>query len=155
MHKFLEKKIGKNLKFTHYKLKNLEYNSTVNILSLLERYNMKKVLLASLLAFSGLFGIEELKKACDSQDWEACVKLGVAYYKGDGVDEDHEEAHTLYEWACDKGHNLDGCFRAGSFYFLGHGTEHNHDKAVLYLKKACDGGHEKGCKMYDRALHEE
>lgn len=116
---------------------------------------MKKIFFVLLFMFSCVFGVEELRKACDNNDWDACVNLGIAYYKGEGVEQDYEEAHTLYEWACDKGNNLEGCFKAGTFYAIGQGTEHNNKKALSYLKKACDSGLRKACNMHERILSEE
>jgi len=116
---------------------------------------MKKLVFLALLWAASLFASEELQKACDGGDWDKCVELGIKYYKGDGVEKDHEKSHQLYEKACETGHNLNGCYRAGAFYAIGQGAEHDHDKALLWLKKACDGNHEKACKMYDRVLHED
>ncbi len=62
---------------------------------------MKKILLIILLSVI-LFAtnFEENKKACDSGVMDGCHKLGLMYFKGDGVTQDYAKAKELFNKAC-------------------------------------------------------
>ena len=77
------------------------------------------------------------KKACDGEYVRACVNLGVAYRKGEGVKADAPKAVLLYKKACDSGYLL-GCANLGSLYEQGLGVKKDAQKAAEIWGKACE-----------------
>jgi len=65
--------------------------------------------------------------------------LGVAYYKGDGVEQDHVEAAKWFRKSAEAG-DADAQFNLGIMYRNGEGVEKDHVEAVKWYRKAAEAG---------------
>jgi TPR repeat protein len=73
--------------------------------------------------------------------------LGVSYFNGQGVKQDHFAAADLYKKACDGGVTI-GCFSLGLLYEYGKGVRQNTQKALELYGKSCDMRNQGGCDAY-------
>jgi TPR repeat protein len=71
---------------------------------------------------------------------EALLRLGVCYYRGDGVPQSYERAAVLYQQAAAKGH-ADAQFNLGYLYLKGRGVSESSKMAAELWKQAADKGH--------------
>ena len=86
--------------------------------------------------------IERLQKTIlDSQMIiiDAKYKLGCCYYKGEGVEQDFEQAFNYWNEAAYLGH-IKAIYGVGCCYHNGKGVKKNIDKALKYCKIAADAG---------------
>ena len=93
--------------------------------------------------------VQLYQKACDNEEMSGCLKLGYAYYFGDGVTKDFGKAVQLYQKDCDGG-EAEGCLYLGSAYYKGNRAARDIDKAMKFFQKACDGGYLAGCDMLQK-----
>ncbi len=93
-------------------------------------------------------GVEKLSKACNLNDSNSCVGLGLLYYK----EQDYFKAKELFGKACIL-NNGGGCFGLGRLYYDGLGVKQDFTKAKELFGKACDLGNQDGCELY-RMLNE-
>ncbi len=87
---------------------------------------------------------ELFSKACDANNANGCMDLGIMYDTGNGVKQNKIKAVQLYTKACDGG-NAKGCLNAGLMYGNAEGVEGDYSKAFKLLSKACEGKNAKGC----------
>ena len=78
--------------------------------------------------------------------------LGYMYAHAQGVNQDYQKAHHLYQLAADQGLS-DAQNDLGRMYYYGHGVNQDYQKARLLFQFAADQGHDNaqnnlGC-MYD------
>jgi len=93
---------------------------------------------------------ELFAKGCKDKDEYSCIKLGLMYAKGEGVQLNIKKARNILRRACKKGHTS-GCYELGMIYYQGlNGTKQNKKKAKLLFGTACNLGHERACEMYRR-----
>jgi len=74
------------------------------------------------------------------QHQQAQYELGVAYYTGEGVGEDEEEAVRLFELAAEQDHAA-ACYMLGDCKLDGIGTDIDRSTALKWLVKASQLGH--------------
>ena len=79
-------------------------------------------------------------KAAGEGDAEAQFKKGLMYAKGEGVEQDHEEAVKCYRKAAEGG-NIKAQYNLGGAYHFGEGVEQDHEEAVKWICKAAEQGH--------------
>jgi len=89
------------------------------------------------------------KKACDNENYNACVRLGILYFTGDGVKENHKKAKKLFRKSCKKRYSQ-ACYHLGTLYKRGgNGVKINYKKARVYYGAACKMGLIKSCDQYN------
>ena len=96
-----------------------------------------------------------VREAAEQGDADAQFKLGVAYYKGQGVTQDYAEAARWYRKAADQGNANAQCY-LGSLYAVGRGVSQDYAETARWYRKAADQG-DAECQetlgyMYDSAL---
>ena len=64
---------------------------------------------------------------------------GVAYYYGNGVKQDYNEAAKWFRKAAEQG-NADAQYNLGSAYFYGNGVPQNYNEAAKWFRKAAEQG---------------
>src|SRR5262249_32493942 len=84
------------------------------------------------------------QRACDGDEFSACVSVGNQYANGNGVTRDEARAVALYSKACD-GQDARGCSDLGFMKEYGRGIERDLPGAAVLYQKACDGGDMLGC----------
>ncbi len=88
-------------------------------------------------------------KACDNGDMKGCVKLGVLYFTGDGVKENHKKAKKLFVKGCKERYSL-ACYHLGTLYKRGGtGIKRNFRKSRMFYALGCKIGLEKSCEQYN------
>ena len=88
-------------------------------------------------------------KACKKKNMEGCVRLGILYFTGDGVEEKHKKAKKLFIKAC-KAMYPQGCYQLGTMYKRGgNGIERNFKKSRFYYAHGCKLRFEKSCVQYN------
>ena len=88
-------------------------------------------------------------KACDSGNKHACIKLGLLYASGDGVNQDTRKAKKLFVEAC-KARYSKGCFNLGVLYKQGaDGVKQDTRKAQMAFSRACYIGDQRGCEQFN------
>ena len=95
--------------------------------------------------------LKKYKDVCALGQKDACVKAGVLYAKGHGVEQNYKKSLELYKKSC----HLDsdeGCYLAGMTYALGKVNEDNPTKTFNYLMKACNLQHGESCNLVARIL---
>jgi len=97
-----------------------------------------------------LTGASELyAKACKKQNMEGCVKLGILYFTGDGVEENPKKAKKLFIKACKAGYP-EGCYQLGTLYKRGaKDIERNFKKSRFYYAHGCRLRLAKSCAQYN------
>ncbi|UQA62790.1 tetratricopeptide repeat protein [Polyangium aurulentum] len=88
--------------------------------------------------------LAKLEKSCNERNGDACFALGVAYYKGEGVEKDMPACVALMRKACDAGH-AEGCFNVGTALFHGEGVAANKPASIPLFEAACKGGSDGAC----------
>jgi TPR repeat protein len=79
----------------------------------------------------------ELQQDTNQMDISSQLKLGVRYYKGDGVPKDHLKAAELFRQAAEKG-NSDGQIRLGLCYAEGTGVTQDLQQAFNLFSQAAE-----------------
>ena len=95
--------------------------------------------------------LEKLRMQCSSQAAWACTNLGYAFSKGEGIDQNDEQAATYYAKSCTAGSAM-GCNNLGILVAKGRGVPQDHARAANLFKRSCDGGQVDGCFSYGYAL---
>ena len=92
---------------------------------------------------------ELYKKACDNDNMQGCTQLGILYFTGDGVKENHKKAKKLFVKGCKK-HYAQACYHLGTIYKRGgNGIERNYRKSRMFYAFGCKIGLEKSCEQYN------
>ena len=85
-------------------------------------------------------GVVESDRVLGKQgDVDAQARLGVAYYNGRGVAQDHEEAVRWARLAAEQG-NARAQALLGVAYFNGHGVTQDHEEAARWSRLAAEQG---------------
>ena len=84
----------------------------------------------------------DLQKKAEKGDAAAQNELGLAYYEGDGVEQDYETAVLWFEKSAGQGY-AEGQDNLGDCYYYGKGVEQDYEKAVQWYAKAAEQGHAK------------
>ncbi len=79
------------------------------------------------------------RDAADNGNAIAMRKIGVLYYKGEGVKQDYIEAMRWYRKATDKG-DADAMFNIGILYANGRGVKQDYIEAMRCYRRAADKG---------------
>jgi hypothetical protein len=80
-----------------------------------------------------------IKPLAEQGSPKAQTRLGILYFKGQGVPQDYAEAAKWYRKAADQG--IDGAqFSLGVMYFAGKGVPQDFAEAARWLRKAADQG---------------
>jgi len=94
-------------------------------------------------------------KACENKNMNGCVELGVLYFTGGDVEEDHEKAIELFKRACKKKHSK-ACYHLGTIYKRGskymngsNGIDKDLKKAKMFYAKGCMHGYAQSCDQYN------
>ena len=74
------------------------------------------------------------------------------YDKGEGVEQDHEEAVKWYRKAADQG-DADAQFNLGVMYYNGEGVPEDDKEAVKWWRKAAEQGHAEAQYFLDDLLN--
>ena len=82
--------------------------------------------------------------AADLNDKDACCRLGLRYYKGQGVKQDYARAVRCFRKAAELG-DKDACCWLGICYYEGQGVEQDYAQAVEWYRKAAEEGDEYAC----------
>ncbi len=82
------------------------------------------------------------ESSVEQEDAEAQNKMGKAYYFGEGVKQDYEQAVEWFEKAAEQGF-ADAQCNLGYCYYQGSGIKQNFKQAVLWFEKAAKQGHAK------------
>ncbi|WP_060490492.1 MULTISPECIES: tetratricopeptide repeat protein [unclassified Psychrobacter] len=91
-----------------------------------------------------------MKKWANQGNEEYQVKVGIIYYKGEGVRQDLVLARKMFQKAAKQG-NIQGQGMLGYFYEEGFGgLKRNRSTAKEWYGKTCDKGHQYGCDQYRR-----
>ena len=85
--------------------------------------------------------------AADLNDKDACCRLGLRYYKGQGVEQDYTRAVELFRKAAEQGNGyamrlLGDCYRSGC------GVEKDCAQAVEWYRKAAELGDRHACYWF-------
>jgi TPR repeat protein len=70
---------------------------------------------------------------------EALFRLGVCYYRGEGVPQSYERASELCKQAAAKGH-AGAQYNLGALYYYGQGVPKDVARGVVLFKQAAAGG---------------
>ena len=91
----------------------------------------------------------EYKEACKKGSVSGCTSLGVMYFTGDGVKENHKKAKKSFLKACKKRHPQ-ACYYLGTIYKRGGlGVERNIKKAKFFYAQGCRMRHQGSCNQYN------
>jgi len=91
----------------------------------------------------------EYKKACKDGSANGCISLGVLYFTGDGVKENHKKAKKAFLKPCKK-RRAQACYYIGTIYKRGgFKVERNIKKAKFYYAQACKMSHQASCDQYN------
>ena len=94
-------------------------------------------------------GLIEYEKACKNGDTRKCVQLGVLYFTGEGVEENHKKAKKLFKKACKKNNSL-ACYHLGTMYKRGgNGIKRNFRKSRMFYARGRQIGLAKSCEQYN------
>jgi len=86
------------------------------------------------------------RKACENENAQGCINLGLMYKTGADVKIDYLKAVSLWEKACAM-NNANGCIRVAFMYSKSKKIPINKIKAKKFFKKACSLGDSLGCEM--------
>jgi TPR repeat protein len=93
--------------------------------------------------------------AGDAPTPEGAYDLGVRYYRGEGVPQDHREAARLFRLAADQGH-MEAQYHIALRFVKGKGVPQNKGEAARYFRLAADQGHALAqaalAQCYDNAI---
>ena len=91
----------------------------------------------------------EYKKSCKAGIANGCISLGILYFTGDGVKENHKKAKKAFLKPCKK-RRARACYYIGTIYKRGgFGVERNIKKAKFYYAQACKMSHQASCNQYN------
>ena len=94
--------------------------------------------------------LADMKKWANQGNEEYQVKVGIIYYKGEGVRQDLVLARKMFQKAEKQG-SIQGQGMLGYFYEEGFGgLKRNRSTAKEWYGKTCDKGHQYGCDQYRR-----
>ncbi len=79
----------------------------------------------------------------ENGDADAQYRLGLMYFKGDGISQDLSQAAKWYRKAAEKG-NPDAQFGLGVLYFHGQGVSQNAAEAAKWYRRAAEQGSSDG-----------
>lgn len=79
---------------------------------------------------------------------DAQFNLGLMYANGEGVEQNMDEAVTLFKKAAEQGH-VDAQNNLGALYFTGEGVTRDEEKAIAWFEKAAEQGNEEAIANLD------
>ena len=89
------------------------------------------------------------RKACKNGNMQGCTKLGVLYFIGDGLKQNHKKAKKLFVKACKK-HYSKACYQLGTIYKRGaDGIERDTRRSRMFYALTCKLGFMPGCDQYE------
>ena len=103
-------------------------------------YNYSKLDVTLLPQNYHLQEFECYKKACEMNNLQAMVYVGIAYKQGYVVNQDYEMAFNLFAKAVELGDEFYASFHLAECYELGIGTEIDENAAVLYYSMGAEKG---------------
>lgn len=87
--------------------------------------------------------LEQYRTAAEKGNAEAQNRLGLLFYKGEGVKQDYAKALAWFQASANQG-NKDAQYHLGLMYYFQMTMSGNQDeKALVYFKKAAQQGHKK------------
>ena len=93
--------------------------------------------------------LEKYKQACKKGSINGCTSLGILYYTGDGVQENHKKAKKAFFKACKKQYPR-ACYYIGTIYKRGgFKVERNIKKAKFFYAQGCRMRHQGSCDQYN------
>lgn len=78
--------------------------------------------------------------AADLNDEDACCRLGLRYYEGQGVKQDYTQAVQWFRKGAELG-DEEARYWLGVCYYHGHGVEQDYAQAAQLYQKAAEQGH--------------
>lgn len=93
---------------------------------------------AALMASEG-DGLSELRHRAEKGHPEAQYDLGIAYYEGRGLGQDHAEAARWFRKAADQGDGA-SCIQLSLMYATGQGVCQDYSEAVRWCRKVAERG---------------
>jgi TPR repeat protein len=79
---------------------------------------------------------------------DAILRLGIAYYKGEGIDQNYTTALNYFGAVGYYKNNAEAQRLLGQMYLQGIGVKKNYSEAKVWLKKACDNNDTIACNEY-------
>lgn len=89
---------------------------------------------------SEINAIQDLKEQAEKGDEESLYNLGEKYLKGDGIEQNYQEALKIFTELDEKYDNTLAQFHLVDMYFKGKGCKQNDKKAFEYIRKIADKG---------------
>ena len=88
-------------------------------------------------------------KECENGNINRCVDLGVLYFTGGGVQENHKKAEELFTIACQNKHSK-ACYHLGTLYKRGsNGIKKDLKKSKMFYAKGCMHGYAQSCDQFN------
>ena len=81
--------------------------------------------------------LQEKIELCNKNSGDNCAVVGDAYYNGNGIKQDFNQAKEYNEKACELNNGY-GCFLLGFQHFIGKGVKQDHKLGIYYSEKACE-----------------
>ena len=121
-----------------------DYMCSINSYGELEKYLSKLISDYNLRNFINevcdyIRGIEILKCLINMGSIEAINRIGVAYYLGEGVEQNYEKAFRWFTEAANQGHTF-AQNNLASMYYEGKGVEQNYEEAIKWFTEAANQG---------------
>jgi TPR repeat protein len=91
-----------------------------------------------------VMALARLDGACEKRNSQACLALGIIYYKGSGVGRNPGQAAIYFEKGCAADDGL-ACRKGGEMYEYRDGVSLDRAKAVALYRKACDLRDQESC----------
>ena len=88
----------------------------------------------------GLY-FEQMEQEAENGSMADQFKLGYAYDKGEGIEQDYEKAAYWYNLAAQQGHNIAMC-NLGYLYYYGRGIPQNYEEAANLYCSAAEQGYD-------------
>ena len=92
--------------------------------------------------------LAETERQALSGDMQAAYELANAYYSGDKLQQDYQQANKWYQSAADQGH-AEAQFSLGNMYLMGEGVEQDDQSALMWYQQAANQGHTSARHNYD------
>lgn len=82
-------------------------------------------------------GLNWFRRSAQNMYSRSMYRLAIAYYKGNGVEQNNDRALYWMKWAVNC-HSLSAMIGLADFYYNGVGTAKDHTKALYWYQKAAD-----------------
>ncbi len=90
----------------------------------------------------------QLYNKAKENDADAQYLIGNAYYTGNEIEQNLQQAFLWYQRAAENGH-IDAQFQLANIYLMGEGIHQNDEKALFWYKKAAEQNHPDAKKNYE------